>query len=345
MDQNQATPATPTQGTGSIDEAALRLSQLGTETGKPKKAVQEVAETQTEADAPEGDDAEVLASQSDDVSEEAEEAEAEADGEATDATDEAEGENDEDEPQVFTVKVDGKEMEVSLDELKNGYSRTADYHRKTEMLANERKQFHAEIEQVRKERETYAQLLPVLAQQIEANLPQPPDPALKLHDPIEYMLRMENYREQTALWQSAQAEQARLQEVNAAEVAKQRKMIVEEAVKLLPKTLPRWSDAKLFEQDRKAMRDYAKSLPVPYSDGELDQADDPRALSLLYKAMRYDAMMAKKLKAQPKIERAMRPAGNAEQAPPKGFQQYRSTRERLRNSGSIDDAAAALSLL
>ena len=38
----------------------------------------------------------------------------------------------------YTVKVDGAEEQVSLDELRDGYQRQADYTRKTQELASER---------------------------------------------------------------------------------------------------------------------------------------------------------------------------------------------------------------
>lgn len=44
-----------------------------------------------------------------------------------------------DEPS-YTITVDGEEIEVSLSELRNGYSRQADYTRKTQELASEREQ-------------------------------------------------------------------------------------------------------------------------------------------------------------------------------------------------------------
>lgn len=44
---------------------------------------------------------------------------------------------------TYKVKVDGEELEVGLDELLNGYSRTADYTRKTQALAEERERFTA----------------------------------------------------------------------------------------------------------------------------------------------------------------------------------------------------------
>ena len=40
--------------------------------------------------------------------------------------------------EMHTVKIDGEEMQVSVDELRNGYQRQADYTRKTQELAAER---------------------------------------------------------------------------------------------------------------------------------------------------------------------------------------------------------------
>ena len=42
-------------------------------------------------------------------------------------------------PQAYTVKVDGIEQEVTLDELQSGYSRQQDYTRKTQELSQQRK--------------------------------------------------------------------------------------------------------------------------------------------------------------------------------------------------------------
>ena len=41
--------------------------------------------------------------------------------------------------EAYTVKVDGEEQEVSLEELRDGYQRQSDYTRKTQELASERK--------------------------------------------------------------------------------------------------------------------------------------------------------------------------------------------------------------
>lgn len=49
----------------------------------------------------------------------------------------------EDDGEIFRVKIDGEEFEVTLDELLNGYSRQADYTRKTQELASQRQRFEA----------------------------------------------------------------------------------------------------------------------------------------------------------------------------------------------------------
>jgi len=74
---------------------------------------------------------------------------------------------EQDQPTVFTVKVDGKEVEVTLDELQKGYSRTQDYTRKTQQIAEIRKQVEAETEAVRAERAQYAQMLGALQAQLQ----------------------------------------------------------------------------------------------------------------------------------------------------------------------------------
>jgi len=43
------------------------------------------------------------------------------------------------ETEVYTVMVNGEEMEVDIEELRNGYSRQSDYTRKTQEIAEERK--------------------------------------------------------------------------------------------------------------------------------------------------------------------------------------------------------------
>ena len=96
-------------------------------------------EPQTEESQAEPEDEVVAADEADDETEESEEVEEEEESQPTVRT--------------FKVKVDGEEVEVPEDELLKGYSRTQDYTRKTQQLAEQRKAAESEFEQVRKERD------------------------------------------------------------------------------------------------------------------------------------------------------------------------------------------------
>jgi hypothetical protein len=68
---------------------------------------------------------------------------------------------------TFRVKVGNEEVEVTEDELLSGYSRTADYTKKTQALAETRKAVEAErvaIEEAKQLRETYSQRLQAIEQ-------------------------------------------------------------------------------------------------------------------------------------------------------------------------------------
>ena len=129
---------------------------------------------------------------------------------------EEEGDSEEGEqPQVFTVKVDGKEVEVTLDELQKGYSRTQDYTRKTQQIAEARKQTEAELQEVRAEREQYAQLLGALQAQVQqAAQPNIDWDRLYNEDPIEWVRQREVMRENQEKAAAIQSEQQRLAQLS-----------------------------------------------------------------------------------------------------------------------------------
>ena len=78
-------------------------------------------------------------------------------------------------PTAYTVKIDGVEQEVTLDELRNGYSRQQDYTRKTQELAQKRKSFEDQQAELAKKDAIYAQLLPQLEASLNGELENEPD--------------------------------------------------------------------------------------------------------------------------------------------------------------------------
>ena len=91
-------------------------------------------------------------------------------------------------PQTFTVKVDGQEVEVTQDELINGYSRQQDYTRKTQELAQQRKTIEQQQAELAQRDAIYSQLLPKMEAQLKGELANEPDwNALYEDDPVGYV--------------------------------------------------------------------------------------------------------------------------------------------------------------
>jgi hypothetical protein len=336
-------PATPGEsaGTGTLEEAAGRLESVLF--GKPprKQPANSAPQAETAPEDTGADEADLPDETLDDEGEAAQ-SDASPEGEATDATDEAE-EGAESEDQLYTVKIDGKEEKVPLKELLNGYQRTADYHRKTEALANERRGFQGHVQAVQTERAQYAQLLPALTQQLQSQLPPPPDPSLRDSDPLEYMLQKDRHDEVMQRISAAQSEMQRVQQAQAAQQAQELRSVVEAGFRQLPDLVPAWKDPKVYERDRPKLREYLRKSG--YSDAEMNQAYDPRAVAAAYKAMKYDELVARRPKPDQPLERAMRPITSPSVQPPKRVANLARAKSRLASSGSIDDAAAAFGLL
>lgn len=324
------------------DAASAFLGLLSGEPGKQKpKAPAPAAPDEAVAES----DAE-LADASDETPEAVADTESEAPEDGSDeeaaADPEADAEGEAEEPKKFTVTIDGKDYEVTEDDLKAGYQRGADYSRKTQALAEERRAFQAEVSQVQQERSQYAQLLPVLAQQIAQALPPQPDPALRQTDPIEYMLQKEQYEEGMQRLLAAQQEMQRVQNQTQQERLQGLQRAVEEGFKKLPDLVPAWKDPKVFQRDQSALREYGRK--IGYSDEELDQAYDPRAVAALYKAMKYDQLQSRKPTPQTPLEKVVRPA-TVRQDVPRPQREFTQARKRLSETGHVDDAARAFRAL
>jgi hypothetical protein len=185
---------------------------------------------------------------SDEDSEVEYESEEEPEVEELEDDDDAEYEDDEEEPDgdaassadTFTVKVAGEEIEVALDELKNGYSRTSDYTKKSQSLAEERKAFEQERESVNIERQQYSQLLGQLQMQLTTGGEEPPDfDRLYEEDPIEASRQQHNWQKKQQKLQAIQLEQQRVSEAQAQENQNAVRELIQSEVVRLPELIPR----------------------------------------------------------------------------------------------------------
>ena len=283
------------QATNLADAASAISAMLAPEEGQAQ-----VGETQSAEESEE--DLEAAASEDDESGVE--------DAPDEETSEEQSGEEEEQEeqeqPQTFTVKVDGKEVAVTLDELQKGYSRTQDYTRKTQQIAEVRKQVEAETQAVRAERGQYAQLLGALQAQLQASEPQVDLDRLYNEDPIEWVRQKEVLRERQEKAYAIQAEQQRLIQLSQQEQQQSMQQHLESQKDALLAALPEWKDPKKAKLEKAMLIESAKS--AGFSDEDLKSVYDHRLVLLLRKAALFDQMVSKRQGIKPVVNNGPRPA-------------------------------------
>ena len=249
---------------------------------------------ETELDEQETDEGEETEGEESDTEEdEGEELEDDEDAaESEDDEDDGEAEDEEPEEPRYKIKVDGEEVEVTLSELQSGYSRDADYRRKTQALAEKRKTVEQELEQARQERQQYAQNLQYLQQQMQSlQEPEPDWAKLEREDPVGFAVQREKWREKREKQQALVAEQQRLTERQHTEQQQRlQQQLTQERERLL-EAVPEWKNADTMKADRERIVRTGKTLG--FTEGELEQVYDHRAVVALRKAALYDELMSK----------------------------------------------------
>lgn len=311
-----------------VNQAAQSFaSMLDAEDGVDTGAEAQTTDEETQEVESEEVESEELQDESEEVSEEVEAEEEEAEEEAPVET-------------KFVVKVDGKELEVDKEELIRGYQREADYTRKTQKLAEERRQVDSELKQVREEREQYAQVLSQLKQKVQEFEPAEPDwDKLEAEDPVEYARQWTHFQRRQQQKAAIAQEEARLNSLRQIEQEKHiKELLAAERDKLLER-LPEWKDPKKAKEERNAVLEYGKQ--IGFSDQELDQVTDSRAVVALYKAWKYDQLMSKRPELQAKIKKApklLQPGSTGSVNSKKS--ELNNAKQRLAQTGSVKDAAA-----
>jgi len=262
---------------------------------------------------------------------------------AEEQSEESEESEEQEQAQTFTVKVDGKEVAVTLEELQNGYSRTQDYTRKTQQIAEVRKQVEQETQAVRAERQQYAQLLGALQAQLQATEPQVDLDRLYHEDPIEWMRTKEVMRERQEKALAIQAEQQRLAQLSQYEQQRAMEEQLSSQKDALLAALPEWRDPKKAKAEKALVVESAKA--AGFSEEDLKSVYDHRLVLLLRKAGLYDQMMSKRQGIKPVVNNGPRPAKPGAAGRVSTTTESTRAKQRLAKTGRVDDAASAIELL
>jgi hypothetical protein len=190
---------------------------------------------------------------------------------------------------LHKVKVNGQELDVTLDELRNGYSRDADYRQKTEELSNQRKIFQSESE---KQRQDYSQkltelnqMMSIAQQQLNEEANQVDLEKLYEDDPSEAM-RIEHRmkKKQEKLDQAMQKSQAEQKQQFDS-------FLQDQQTKLVAK-MPEFNDPQKASQLKSSMKTTLTNYG--FNNQEIAQVYDHRIVMLVNDAMKYRNMQSSK---------------------------------------------------
>lgn len=265
---------------------------------------------------------------------------------ADDETDAEQSELSEDteeqeQPQVFSVKIDGTEVDVTLEELQKGYSRTLDYTRKTQQIAEVRKQAEGELQAVRAEREQYSQLLSALEAQVQqAAQPNIDWDRLYNEDPIEWVRQREVMRDNQDRAAAIQSEKQRLSQLSQQEQAQFMQQKLQQEQEALLAAIPDWKDAKKAQAEKTLLVEFGQK--IGFTPDELKSVVDHRAVLMLRKAALYDQMMSKRGNIKPVTNNGPRPAKPGAAGRVSNSTESVRAQQRVAKTGRVDDAANAI---
>jgi hypothetical protein len=174
-------------------------------------------------------------------------------------------------PEKYTVKVNGEELEVDIDELKGGYQRDSDYRKKTMAVAEERKAVEADKAEIAARIDKLESLIKTEDEQVDWDY-------LKDNDPAQYVKLKDQHDERKAVLEEERTKQQ-------AEYEKQRTEYINTESQLLAEKMgATWVDDKRKETFTKAQT-YLTELGV--KPEELSQLADHRLWYAIFEAAEY----------------------------------------------------------
>ena len=244
-----------------------------------------------------------------------------------------------DEPDLHRVKVQGQELEVTLDELKAGYSRDSDYRQKTHTLGLERKDLEGQKQSLR---QSYDARLSELNDMIATadglvRQQQGSKDLGKLYDEdptsaarLDFQLRQQQRQIDDMKSKARDAYQQQYDEY----LATQRELAAAK--------IPEYSDPNKADHFKNDMRSTLQSYG--FNDAEIGNLADHRMLMVIRDAMSYKSVKDKKPIAQKKVLNAPKviKSGVAKSGPSSGREAIRNKISRLKKTGHLREAQDAI---
>jgi hypothetical protein len=246
-------------------------------------------------------------------------------------------------PNTFTVKIDGTETEVTLDELQRGYSGQKYIQKGMQEVADLRKKAETANATLASAGEAVLALYQQMQAPGFAQAPTPPDETLIESDPIGYTQDKARYDAAMDKYQQdiGQMQQTLAYQQQAQQQAQQ--AYLEREMETLRQVMPEFSDPEKATKTRESMLRMGTEV-YGYQPEEISAVMDHRAIRVLNDAIKYQEIMQGKDKAVEKAtkgpKRKVVKAGSKKTASNRN--DGRQARSKLKRSGSIQDAMSLI---
>ena len=208
---------------------------------------------------------------------------------------------------TFTVKINGEEIEVPVDELRKGYSRQAD-----------------------------ANVLAGLQEQLHNSTAEPDWNALREADPNAYAVEWAAHQQRSQQQNAITEEQNRLRQIHHYQMQENAAAQLSDEQSKLMTAIPEWGDAEVARTEKLALIDYGKS--IGFSEEELGNVTDHRSVLALRNAMRFSSLESKAKNVKPVNGKPTLKPGSSKTVPRKRTSLQRA-QTRLQKTGTAAAAA------
>ena len=239
---------------------------------------------------------------------------------------------------LFSVKIDGVEKEVTVEELKRGYSGQQYIQQKMREVAEARKEVEAKVVQAQQMEQRYAEAMKAYAERLQTTDPTAPDIKMRETDPLGYLEQMEDYRQEVEARQKLQYEQ-QVQAQREQQLAHQQKAeYVKAQTQVVLEQIPELRDKEAAPKTIEMMMEEGRRRG--FSDAELKGESDPRFVMALHELAKVRAQG--NLGTGREVKRGAIKPGAKKSIVSQSKKRAEVARQQSRRSGKTEDIAAFL---
>ncbi len=241
------------------------------------------------------------------------------------------------EPEYYTVKSDGKEETVTIDQLKQSYSGQSAINKRFQEVAEMRKQVEQKTSEILQREQMVNYLYNQSQQQGFISPPKLPDQALAESDPVSYMEQRAKYDTDLQSYQQQQMQMQQLQEQQQRQADEQYQSFVAEQAEIIKGKIPELANPEKSQSHWQSLMNSAKEYG--FSDEEIAATADARYIQMANDAMKFRRIVANRKKAEAKGKKAkpVVKAGAKKVADPEGSLK-RKQFAKLQKTGRMEDA-------